>query len=224
MRILIVEDDPDTGKLLKAALEEQGYAVDLESDGDRGFRLARLNEYDLIILDNMLPGKHGADICREVRAAGNTAPILILSIRAGTQQKVDLLDTGADDYVTKPFSLEEVTARVKALLRRPRQIVGSILQVEDLVLDKTAFSVTRGKKRVYLTAKEFELLEYLMQNQGRVVSRSTLMEHVWDMNADLFSRTIETHVMRLRKKIDAGATKKLIHTVPGRGYKLDLAR
>jgi DNA-binding response OmpR family regulator len=223
MRILVIEDDHNTGHFLKAALGERCYAVDLENDGEAGYRRARAEDYDLIVLDNMLPGKLGIDICRELREAGKTMPILMLSVESSTEKKVDLLRCGADDYVTKPFSIEEMTARIEALLRRPRQMLEKQLQVDDLTLDRDTFGAMRGGTSVYLTLKEYELLEYLMRNQGRVVSRGMILEHVWDMNADLFSNTIETHIMKLRRKIDTTGRKKLIHTVPGRGYKMSLA-
>lgn len=220
----MVEDDPLVGKYLRTALQEHCYVVDLEEDGDRGYRLARENEYDLIILDNVLPGRHGEEICAALRERGCATPILVLSGQAETERKVGLLRRGADDYVTKPFSFDELAARIDALLRRSRVIEPQTLVAGDLVLEKERFGARRGTRRIHLTAKEYELLEYLMRNKGRVLSRGTLIEHVWDGAADIFSHTIETHVMRLRKKVDADEPVKLIHTVPGRGYMLDLAR
>lgn len=221
MRILLVEDDPDIGASLKKALTQLCYVVDLETDGDRGYQLARENDYDLLILDNMLPGLHGDEICRALRESGRTVPIIMLSVQGDVRKKVDLLQTGADDYVTKPFSLEELTARIEAVMRRSPGLVDAVLQVEDLVLDRASFKARRGERSIYLTVKEYELLEYFMRNRGRVLTRGMIMEHVWDRSADMFSHTIETHVMRLRQKIEQDAAIKLIHTVPGRGYKLD---
>lgn len=224
VRILLVEDDPDVGPRVRAGLKQHGYEVDLETDGDLGYQRAKENDYDLVILDNVLPGRHGIEICRALRDIGRAVPILILSIDGASQKKVDLLKTGADDYVTKPFSLEELAARVEALLRRGRELREPVLQVGDLVLDKENFCALRGERRIYLTPKEYELLQYLMRNKERVLTRGMIMEHVWDMNADLFSHTIETHVMRLRRKVDPHPEERLIHTVPGRGYRLGLVR
>jgi DNA-binding response OmpR family regulator len=224
MRILVIDDQKDLTESLKAGLESQCYAVDVEHDGDRGLYRARTNDYDLILLDNILPGKLGPDICRELREYKMTVPIMILSVQSEIEQKISLLNCGADDYLAKPFSFAELSARVRALLRRPRQMQSLKLTVEDLDLDQKTYAASRNGKVIYLTPKEFSLLEYLMKNQGIVVSRGMIMEHVWDDGADPFSNSIETHIMNLRRKIDHGAKHKLIHTVPGRGYMLGAAK
>jgi DNA-binding response OmpR family regulator len=221
MRILLVEDEKDIIGFLKPSLEAECFVVDIARDGEKGSFLARSNNYDLIILDNMLPKKSGKEICQELRKAHKNIPIIMLSVLAETDKKIELLNCGADDYLTKPFSLEELLARVRALLRRPTIITSEVLTTDDLVLNSKKYTLTRGEKEIYLTKKEFMLLEYLMRNQGFVISRGMLLEHIWDMNADPFSNTVETHVMSLRKKIDSHDTKKLIYTISGRGYKID---
>jgi DNA-binding response OmpR family regulator len=224
MRVLIIEDDKDLGSLLKSSLEAEYFSVDLAEDGEKGSMLGRVNDYDLIILDNILPKKTGLQVCQDIREKGRMVPILVLSVESEMSKKVYLLNSGADDYLTKPFSLEELLARVRALLRRPRDLNQIVLQIEGLTIDTVQHIVTRGGKEVYLTRKEFELLEYLLKNQGKVLSRGMIMEHVWDMNADPFSNTIETHILNLRRKVDSEGRAKLIHTVPGRGYKMELKK
>lgn len=221
MRVLIVEDDQGIQDLLKKSLEGECFVVDVVDNGDDGLKMARVNEYDAMILDNIMPGKHGIDICRELRTEGNTVPILMLSVQSDTTKKVDLLNAGADDYMTKPFSFEELLARLRALLRRPQEVQEEILEIDNLKLDSRRHYVERDGKRIYLTRKEFALLEYLMKNEGVVLSRGRIMEHVWDMNADPFSNTIESHILNLRKKIGGKKHKELIHTVSGRGYKME---
>ena len=223
MRILVVEDEKEINSFIKQSLEAECFVVDSAVDGEQGFYLARTNNYDMILLDNMLPKKTGLEICNDIRAEGNNVPILILSVKSETTTKVDLLNAGADDYLTKPFSLDELLARIRALLRRPIQIKKEILEIDDLVVDTNKFKVKRGDKEVYLTRKEFSLLQYLMQNQGIVLSRSMILEHVWDMNVDPFSNTIESHILSLRRKVDFNGEKKLIQTISGRGYKIDSA-
>lgn len=222
MRILIVEDEKKIANILKKGLESECFIVDTAEDGEKGSFFARTNDYDLIILDNILPKKEGREVCQEIREAGKTTPIIMLSVKSETLTKVDLLNAGADDYLTKPFSLEELLARIRALLRRPKAIEDEVLQIDDLTLDTKRHLVKRGKKETYLTRKEFILLEYLMKNQGIVLSRGMIMEHVWDMNADPFSNTIESHILSLRRKVDFKGKKKLIQTVPSRGYKIDV--
>lgn len=222
MRILIIEDEKEIINFLKLALKAECFAVDTAEDGERGSFLARTNDYDLIILDNVLPKKIGIEVCKEIRARGKTMPIIVLSVKSEATTKVDLLNAGADDYLIKPFSLDELLARIRALLRRPKNIESEILKLDDLTLDTKKHLVKRGQKEIYLTRKEFTLLEYFMKNLGIVLSRGMMMEHVWDMNADPFSNTIESHILSLRRKVDLKGKKKLIHTVPGRGYKIDL--
>jgi two-component system copper resistance phosphate regulon response regulator CusR len=218
MRILVVEDQEETAAVLKRKLEAECYAVDVEHDGERGFYKARTNDYDLILLDKSLPGKGGYEICSELREYKMTMPILILSVATEIDDKVALLNCGADDYLAKPYAFSELTARMKALLRRPQNIEAKVLSVGGLSLDRETYSFTFNKKVVYLTPKEFMLLEYLMKNTGKVVSRGMLLEHVWDDSADQFSKSIETHIMNLRKKIDPHDKDAFIRTVPGRGY------
>lgn len=219
MKILVVEDEDETAETLKKRLEAECYAVDVESDGDKASYRAKTNHYDLILLDNMLPGKNGDQICRELREYKMATPILILSGQNDIEQKINLLNCGADDYVTKPCSYTEIAARVKALLRRPKFIESATaLVVDDLILDREMFSATRGKRVIRLTPKEFAILEYFMKHPGKVITRGMLLEHVWDDSADPLSNSIETHVTNIRKKIDRGGRRKLIHTIPGRGY------
>jgi DNA-binding response OmpR family regulator len=218
MRILIVEDELALGALLKLNLEAEAYAVDLANDGEKGLYLAQTNRYDAIILDDILPGKRGSEICAELRRRGQTTPILFMSVQGGTETKVNSLDLGADDYLAKPFAYSELSARLRALLRRPRVLQAPELRVDDLVLDESSTSAVRGGKRIYLTVKESALLQYLMINAGTLVTRAMIFEHVWDEEADPFSSMIETHIYNLRQKIDGPGMEKMIKTISGRGY------
>ena len=220
MRILVVEDQEEIAKTLKARFEEECYAVDVEHDGERAFYRAKTNDYDLILLDNILPGKGGPEICAGLREYKMSTPILILSVQSDIQEKIKLLNCGADDYLAKPFSFTELSARVRALLRRPPVVEGNPLCVGDLTLDRETYSATRKSKTIRLTPKEFSLLEYLIKNKGKVVSRRMILEHVWDDAADPFSNNIETHMANLRKKVDRGNKVSLIRTVHGQGYKI----
>ncbi|MBI2013823.1 MAG: response regulator transcription factor [Candidatus Colwellbacteria bacterium] len=222
MRLLVIEDEEETREFLKVALEEQSFAVDTACDGDKGAYLARLNDYDLIILDHILPLKDGFEVCNDIRSSGKHTPILMLSVKSEIDHKINLFEQGIDDYVTKPFSMSELLARVRAILRRPKILQEDEITIDDLVLNVQKQSVSRGDKKIYLTRKEFSLLEYLMRNAGTVVSRGMIMEHVWDSESDPFSNTIETHILNLRKKIELPKKRKIIHSVPGRGYKIDL--
>lgn len=222
MRILLVEDDESILEFLKLRLKSEGFSVDTEKDGNKGSFLARTNTYDVIVLDYVLPRKSGAKICQEIRARGTTTPVIIISVQTEVPTRVELLNMGADDYVIKPFPFEELLARIRAVLRRPMQIKEEILTIDDLILDSTRFNVERGGKKIKLTRKEFALLEYLLRHKGAVLSRGTLMEHVWDIQGDLFSNTIETHILNLRKKLHRPGSAKLIHTISGRGYKIDI--
>lgn len=218
MRILVVEDQEETAALLKRKLEEECYAVDVEHDGERGFYRARTTDYDLILLDNGLPGKGGQEICTGLREYKMTTPIMILSVRSEIDDKVALLNCGADDYLAKPYAFNELSARVKALLRRPKTLESAVLAVEGLTLDRKTYSFSFGGKGGYLTPKEFMILEYLIAHPGRVVSRTEIIDHVWDDSADQFSNSIETHIMNIRKKIDPKNKDAFIRTIPGRGY------
>ena len=218
----MVEDEKDIRNFLKISLEAECFAVDAADDGQKGWDLAKKNDYDLMILDNVLPYKTGLEICRDVRGLNKTMPIIMLSVKSEVSTKVDLLNAGSDDYLVKPFSFQELLARIRANLRRPKNVENEILQIDDLVLDTKKHTVRRGDKRINLTRKEFTLLEYLMRNQGTVLSRAMILEHVWDMNTDLFSNTIESHIASLRRKVDLADTQKLIHTASGLGYKMDM--
>ena len=220
MRILIVEDNSHIRSLVKLGLEAESFTVDAVDDGKKGSYTARTNEYDLVILDLDLPKKSGREVCFDIRKAGKTMPVLVLSVKSELLTKIDLLNMGADDYLTKPFSFEELTARIRALLRRPRVSLVSKLASGDLILDSQSQNVLRGEKSIYLTRKEFLLLEYLMRHKGSVVSRGRLLEHVWDLDGDPFSNSIETHICNLRKKISLPRKPHLIENVPGRGYKM----
>ncbi|MBP6949237.1 MAG: response regulator transcription factor [Candidatus Pacebacteria bacterium] len=222
MRILIVEDEEGIAAFLKAGLESEYFAVDVAEDGEQGSYLARTNDYDIIVLDNMLPKKTGSEVCEEIRKDGKNTPIIMLSAVSELGVKVELLNKGADDYLTKPFSLEELIARIRALLRRPKAVSSEILQIDDLIMDTKRHVTKRGDKEIYLTRKEFMLLELLMKKGGSVVSRGAIMEHVWDMNVDPFSNTIESHILNIRKKISVKGKSELISTLPGIGYKIDI--
>ncbi len=220
MRILIIDDDKELCEFLQMTLSSDTHAVDSVHDGESGSFTARTNEYDIIILDYSLPKRNGLQVCGEIRKAGKMMPIIILSVIDSTMNKVNLLDEGADDYLNKPFSIEELRARIAALHRRPVRLENPVLQVDDLVLDCGKHIVMRGSKGVYLTRKEFSLLEYLMRNQNEVCSRGMIMEHVWNITSDPFSNTIEAHILNLRKKIGSRGRKELIFNIPGRGYKI----
>lgn len=220
MRVLVIEDEEKIAAFLKSILKAEYYAVDIASDGEKGLYHALTNEYDLIILDNMLPKKNGYEVCLELRAAGKMTPIIILSVKNEVIAKAELLNAGADDYLTKPFAVGELLARVRALLRRRDKVEQDKISIGPLVLDAKSCVVTKKGKEIDLTRKEFMLLQYLMQNEGAVVSRGMILEHVWDMSTDIFSNTIESHILSLRKKLSDTGKSKLIQTVSGRGYKI----
>lgn len=221
MRILLIEDDLKIQAFIKESLEAEMFAVDAVSEGDTGSYLARTNQYDLIILDLMLPDKTGLEVCEEIRAGGKKIPIIVLSAITDSAQKALLLNAEADDYLAKPFAINELLARVRALLRRPHIMLEKILELKDVTLDINQNIVTRGGEEIKLSRKEFMLLRYLMQNEGIVLTRGMMLEHVWDMSVDIFSNTIEAHILSLRKKLgDTDKSDQLIQTVPGRGYKI----
>lgn len=219
MKILIVEDDPSIRNVLRIGLSNDRYIVDEASDGESGSYLARINQYDLIILDYMLPKKLGKQVCEEIRGSGISTPILFLSAKNEVFTKIGMLNIGADDYLTKPFSYEELKARIRALSRRPSRIIDKILIQGNIKINKDSMEVTVDNKKVYMTQKEYLLLELLMENAGRVISRATMLEKVWDMAVDPFSNTVETHIRNLRKKIKDYKHRQ-IQNLPGRGYKM----
>ncbi|MDE3017488.1 MAG: response regulator transcription factor [Nitrospirota bacterium] len=220
MRILVVEDETKVASFIRKALEEESYAVDVCSDGPTGLDLGQSGAYDLIVLDIMLPGLTGLEVLKELRKARIKAPILLLTALSKVDQKVKGLDAGADDYLTKPFAIDELLARVRALLRRGAGEAAGLLQVDDLVLNPSTRDVTRGGQRIELTAKEYALLEYLMRNAGRVLTRPMISEHVWNQDFDTFTNVIDVYMNYLRNKIDRGRPRALIQTVRGSGYVL----
>lgn len=220
MRVLVIEDETKVGSFIKRALEEESYAVDLCEDGAKGLDMALATDYDLLVVDVMLPSMSGLDVVKNVRRERVQTPVLILSAQSQIDQRVKGLDAGADDYLTKPFAIDELLARVRALLRRGATESPGILQVDDLLLNPATRDVTRGGQRIELTLKEYALLEYLMRHAGRVLTRPMISEHVWNQDFDTFTNVIDVYVNYLRNKIDRGRTKKLIHTIRGSGYML----
>lgn len=220
MRILVIEDNPKMASLIKKGLTEQGYAVDAAHTGHDGEYMAAGEAYDAVVLDLMLPDEDGLIVCRNLRRRGVHTPILMLTALASTQDKVAGLDAGADDYLTKPFEFEELVARLRALLRRGQAGEAAVLKFEDIEADLLKRTVTRGGQKIRLTAKEFAVLEYFLRNPDRLLSRTTLGEHVWDMNFEPESNVIDVYVSMLRRRIDKDFERKLIHTVIGAGYML----
>lgn len=222
MRILVVEDEHKIANSIKRGLEQESYAVDVAFRGTDGYDLASTEEYDLIILDILLPEMSGIEICRKLRNEDNHIPILMLTAKGQTNDKVEGLDSGADDYVTKPFALEELLARVRALIRRPRASVGNILSIEDLSLNSVSFEVKRSNTLIQLSNKEFALLEYLLRHPDQILTKEQIIGHVWNYDADVLPNTVEVYIGYLRNKIDKPFPKKdsLIHTVRGFGYKV----
>jgi heavy metal response regulator len=219
MRILIIEDEKKVYQFLKKGFQSEAYSVDIATDGERGSFLARTEPYDAIILDIMLPKKDGIEVLKEIREAHVSSPVLILSARNEVGDRVQGLNLGADDYLPKPFSFSEVLARVRAIVRRlSADVYSSILSVADLRMDLTSRRVERNGTDIFLTSKEFEMLEYLIRNKGRVLSRVILMEHIWDINFDSETNVVDVMINRLRRKIDEDFSAKLIHTVRGVGY------
>lgn len=220
MRILVVEDEHKIAGSIKKGLEQEAFAVDLAYTGNEGYDLASSENYDLLILDVMLPEMTGVEICAKLRKENIHTPILMLTAKGQVADKVEGLNSGADDYLTKPFAFEELLARVKALGRRPKNSTGSIYSVSDLSLNTLTYEVKRSEKKINLSAKEFSLLEYLMRNANQVVSKDQIIEHVWDYDADVLPNTVEVFVGYLRNKIDKGFSKPLLQTVRGFGYKI----
>lgn len=220
MRILVVEDEAVAADVLARGLREHAYAVDVAADGATAFEQASTNDYDLIVLDVLVPHIDGLDLCRRLRADGLTAPILMLTALGDPDQRVEGLDAGADDYLPKPYHFPELLARVRALLRRGPVLAPSTLVFHDLTVDTRARRVERAGRAIPLTGKEYALLEYMLRRQGDVVSRAEIAEHVWDVNFDPMSNLIEVYIQRLRRKVDDGRAVKLIQTRRGAGYRL----
>jgi len=219
MRILIVEDERKVAQFLRKGFQSEAFAVDIASDGPEGLHLALSEAYDAIVLDVMLPKMNGIEILEELRRQGIKTPILILTAKSDVEDRVKGLNSRADDYLPKPFSFSEVLARVRAIVRRTSADVrGSVLEIGDVRMDLLTRSVARGGKPVTLTNKEFELLEYLLRNKGRVLSRVTLTEHIWDMDFDTETNVVDVLVNRLRRKLEDGFPTKVIHTIRGVGY------
>lgn len=218
MKILVVEDEKKVASFIKRGLEDDNYKVSVAYDGLDGFKQAREGDYNLVIMDMMLPKKDGMTVVKELREAGNRVPVLMLTARDNMEDIVSGLDAGSDDYLTKPFAFAELLARVRALLRRGEQDRGAEIRFSDLRLDPVSHKVWRGSKEIDLTSKEYGLLEYLMRNPNTVLSRAMIAEHVWDYAFDSFTNIIDVYVNYLRKKIDKDYPTKLIHTVRGQGY------
>lgn len=220
MRILVVEDEKKVARFIQQGLEEEHYTVDVAHDGEKGLAMAQAQNYDAIVLDVMLPRKSGVEMTRELRALQQSIPILMLTAKASTEDKVLGLDSGADDYLTKPFAFAELLARVRSLLRRGAKEKSTILTMGDLQLDTVAHKAKRGDRIIELTAKEYALLEFFLRNKDRVLSRTIIAEHIWDYNFDTGTNLIDVYINHLRNKIDSGFTHKMIHTVRGVGYVL----
>jgi len=221
MRVLIVEDDHKIANALKKALTQEKYAADVSYDGDDGYAMATTEPYDIMIIDRMIPGDYnGVDIIKELRQMKIHTPVILLTALGSTADKTTGLDSGADDYLVKPFALSELLARIRALLRRPTSQTTNILKLSDLTLDTNTFEVARSGKPISLTSKEYALLEYLLRNQNRILTKNEITSHVWDYDADILPNTVEVYVKYLRDKIDKPFGTQLIQTVRGFGYKI----
>ena len=218
MRILVVEDHEKVAQFIVKGLREEHFAVDHAATGTEGLSMARVGEYDAIVLDVMLPAKNGFEVVAELRAKGITTPVLMLTAKANVEDRVQGLDAGADDYLVKPFAFAEFLARIRALIRRRERDVPTPLKVADLSLDVVSHEVTRGGQRIELTSREYSVLEFLLRNRGRVVTRTTMIEHVWDMHFDSDTNLVDVYIRHLRAKLDDPFPLKLIHTVRGVGY------
>jgi heavy metal response regulator len=218
MRVLIVEDEKKVAAFIKKGLEEETYAVDVAYNGEDGLHMGMENQYDLIVLDLMLPVINGLEVLSRLRENKTDTPILLLTAKDSVEDKVTGLNTGADDYLTKPFAFSELLARIRVLLRRGKAETKTVLQIKGLSLDLVSHKVKRNDEEIELTGKEYSLLEYFMRNQGKVLTRTMIAEHVWDYNFDTFTNVIDVYVNHLRKKIDKGYPEKLLHTLRGVGY------
>lgn len=220
MRILLIEDEKNLSQVIKKGLTEQGFAVDAAGDGEEGLYLAEEESYDAIILDVMLPKIDGVEICRRLREKRISTPILMLTAKTQVKDRVAGLDAGADDYLTKPFAFVELKARIQALMRRAFKQPETVIKIDDLAIDPIKHVVQRGNQTITLTPKEFAILEYLARHKDKVVTRTQITEHTWDYNFESLSNIIDVFIATLRRKIDRGQKKKLLHTVHGVGYKL----
>ncbi len=220
MRILVVEDEHQLAGILKRGLQEHGYAVDVAHDGEDGVTLAETADYDLIVLDVMLPGLNGLEVARALRARRVNIPILMLTARDAVDDRVAGLDSGADDYLVKPFAFRELVARIRALLRRDELVKDPVLRVSDLEVDTVSHEVRRASRVVPLPSKEYAVLEYLVRNPNRVLTRTQIAEHVWNYDFTAMSNVVDVYIRYLRRKLDDGREPKLIHTVRGTGYQL----
>ena len=218
MRILLIEDEVKLASFIKRGLIAERYAVDVAKDGRSGLELAQAYQYDLVLLDLMLPGMDGSEVLRRIRRENSSVPVLILSARDTVQDKVANMETGSDDYLTKPFAFAELSVRIKALMRRGPVNRASTIRVSDLELDRLSQQVKRAGQRIDLTSKEYALLEYLMSNAGRVLSRNMIIEHVWDESFDGITNIVDVYIRHLRNKVDTGHDSKLLRTVRGVGY------
>ncbi len=220
MRILIIEDEKDIASFIKKGLQAEHFAVDIAANGKDGSYLALVNDYDLVVLDLRLPDTYGLEVFKKIKEQKTNLPIIILTVENEVRKKVEAFDMGVNDYLTKPFAIEELIARIRALLNRNKSLVSNKLKIADLEMDLKTHEVKRGNKKIELRHREFNLLEYFMRNPNVVLTRSMILEHVWDMNVDPFTNTVDVHVRYLRRKIDDGFRKKLIKTVHGSGYKI----
>jgi len=220
MKILVIEDEHRIAQSIKKGLELEKMIVDIAYDGINGFDQATNGEYDLIVLDLMLPGMSDWEICSQLRKNKNETPILILTARGQVEEKIEGFNRGADDYLVKPFAFEELVARIRALTRRPKKIVEDLLRVEDLTLNKDSFEVKRNHKNIKLSNKEFALLEFLMRHPGQILSKTQIINHVWNYETDILPNTVEVYIRNLRNKIDKDFSYSLIQTIRGFGYKI----
>lgn len=223
MKILVIEDEHKIANSIKKGLEHENYVVDVAYDGITGFDLAVSEEYDLLILDRLLPGMEGMEVCKKVREEGIHTPVLMLTAKGQIKDKIEGLDSGADDYMVKPFSFSELFARVRALVRRPKTVITSLLQIDGLSLNISTFDVKRNDSTIKLSSKEFRLLEYLMRHPKKIITKEQIMNNVWNYDAEVLPNSVEVHIKHLRDKVDTPfKDKKLIHTVRGFGYKIGL--
>lgn len=222
MKVLLIEDELKIANALRRGLRQENYSVEVCNDGDTGLSSALHGEYDIMVIDRMLPGKEGVEIVKEVRKAGINTPIIILTAKGQIRNRIEGLNAGADDYMVKPFSFEELLARMRALMRRPTETVDTVLKVADLTMDTSRLEVRRGGKRIKLTSTEYALLEYMMRNAGHTLSKDKIIGHVWDFDADILPNTVEAYIGSLRRKVDKpfkGVS--LIHTLRGFGYRIE---